>query len=82
MFHAPPSLPQFAGAYLIERLLPNSADGPTYLIKRAKDGHERVAAKRELAPVSAVKPAPPRGEPTKKSRKSILKSLRDSHSEE
>lgn len=60
VFHAPTSLGQFAGAYLIERLLPSSDSGPTYLIKRVKDGHERVAAERELSPVMAVVPAKPR----------------------
>ena len=30
IFHAPASLSQFVGAYVIERPLPNSVDGPTY----------------------------------------------------
>jgi hypothetical protein len=50
IYHAPTSLPQFAGAYLIERLLPNSEDGPHYLIRRVKNGHERVTLERELSP--------------------------------
>jgi len=52
LFHAPLALQEFAGAYVIERALPNSPDGLTYLIKRVKDGHERVAHERELAPVA------------------------------
>ena len=53
IFHAPASLSQFVGAYVIERPLPNSVDGPTYLIRRVRDGHERVAYERELAPITA-----------------------------
>ena len=53
VFHAPLSLRVFAGAYEVERPLPNSVDGPTYLIRRVRDGHERVAYERELAPVTA-----------------------------
>jgi hypothetical protein len=52
VFHAPLSLREFAGAYVVERSLPNSVDGPTYLIRRVKDGHERVAPERELAPIT------------------------------
>jgi hypothetical protein len=50
VFHSPPTLPEFAGAYSIERLLPMSDAGPSYLIKRLKDGHVRSVAERELAP--------------------------------
>jgi hypothetical protein len=52
VFHPPPSLSHFAGAYVIERLLPISDTGPNYLIKRVKDGHERSASERELAPIA------------------------------
>ena len=70
IFHAPTSLPQFAGAYVIERLLPNSDDGPHYLIKRVKDGHERVASARELAPVAPATSMAPRRRTRRTSRRS------------
>jgi hypothetical protein len=54
VFHPPPTLPEFAGAYSIERLLPISETGPNYLIKRLKDDHERSASEREITP-----PLPP-----------------------
>jgi hypothetical protein len=50
IFHAPLALQEFAGAYVVEKALPISADGLTYLIE--KDGHERVVPERELAPVA------------------------------
>jgi hypothetical protein len=38
VFHFPAAtLPQFAGAFPIERLLPISDDGPNYLIKRVNE---------------------------------------------
>ena len=51
VFHPPPTLPEFAGAYLVERLLPISDAGPSYLIKRVKDGHVRSVSEQELATV-------------------------------
>lgn len=54
LFYPPPALSQFEGTYRIERRLPISADGPNYLIKRMKDGHERAAPERELAPVPSA----------------------------
>ena len=51
IFHSPATLPQFDGPYLVERLLPISDAGPQYQIKSVRDGHERAASERELAPV-------------------------------
>jgi hypothetical protein len=50
IFHSAATLPQFSGAYVVERLLPDSGAGLTYHIKRAKDGHTRAASERELTP--------------------------------
>ena len=70
IYHAPTSLPQFAGVYLVDRVLPNSDDGLSYLIKRVKDGHERAASERELAPVTAAVPAEPQRPAKRPTRKS------------
>jgi hypothetical protein len=52
VFNSPATLPQFAGAYLVERLLPISEAGPSYLIRRLKDGHGRAASEHELTPAA------------------------------
>jgi hypothetical protein len=55
IFHSPATLPQFDGPYLVERLLPVSDAGPQYQIKSIRDGHERAASERELAPGYALR---------------------------
>lgn len=59
LLHLHPSLPQFAGAYLIERQLPVGDAGPAYLVKRTKDGHLRTASERELAPIPTAETLTP-----------------------
>jgi hypothetical protein len=59
LFHPHPSLSQFAGAYLIERQLPVGDLGPTYLVKRGKDGHLRTVSEGELAPIPLADPLKP-----------------------
>ncbi len=54
IFHPPPTLPEFAGAYSIERLLPLSGAGPSYLIRRLKDGHVRSVVEQELVDAHSV----------------------------
>jgi hypothetical protein len=66
VFHPPPALPQFAGAYVVERLLPISDTGPNYQIKRVKDEHERAASERELT--LATPSDPSRGQARKRTR--------------
>ena len=58
IFHAPPSLTEHAGLYVVEWLLPDSGSGPSYVIKRVKGGHERVASERELGAVTSKNDAP------------------------
>jgi hypothetical protein len=50
IFHPPASLSQFEGPYLVSRLFPLTDSGPSYQIASVRDGHERVAFERELAP--------------------------------
>jgi hypothetical protein len=59
LFHPHPSLSRFAGAYLIERHLPVGDSGPTYLVKRGKDGHRRTVSEAELAPIPIADPVQP-----------------------
>jgi hypothetical protein len=56
VFHPPPTLPNFAGAYVVERLLPISDNGPNYHIKRVKDEYERAASEHELTPATPSEP--------------------------
>jgi hypothetical protein len=57
--------PHFAGPYLVEQRLPVTGTEARYKIKSIRDGHERVVAERELAPVTPSEPTPPRRRPRK-----------------
>jgi hypothetical protein len=70
VYHPPGSLADFAGPYIIERVLPIAETGQQhYQIKSVRDGHERVVAEHELAPGAPPRPTKPRRQTRKGTRK-------------